>query len=472
MPVRRASPLPLALSALLLAALACSLPAVSQSTDDSAELQTLQALGTQVAVETASADEVAPPASGADEPTPAAPEVSPTPEAPTAAPTVAHVTFPSNPGSVNSFMTDRSSRPLAAERRAIADNFDRLLFERPFSSQQMDYAQWLDITRGELSAQPPWFYVSLYLEGQAPADSTARYGVEIDLDQDGRGDWLIWGLTPADSEWTTDGVQVLRDRNGNVGDGQPIQAEPPPQSGDGYEDQVFDSGIGPDPDAAWIRWGPGSPSQIQLAFKQSLIGSPGEFLWGVWADEGPQEPTWFDYNDHFSLSEAGSPVSSTNYYPLQSLAQVDNSCRWGYGFEPDGDEPGICFIPPTPTPTPSPTPVPEGSISGTVYQGNSSTPSSSRLSGVTVTLGQGSCSSSGYASTSTGGNGGYSFSGLPPGTYCVTVRKNTLPSAPYGWSTMYPSGFSNPNTNPYQQITIGPDETRGSVNFAFLQIVG
>jgi hypothetical protein len=42
------------------------------------------------------------------------------------------------------------------------------------------------------------------------------------------------------------------------------------------------------------------------------------------------------------------------------MARMDNTCRWGYGFTPDGTEPGACFIPPTPTPTytPSATPTP------------------------------------------------------------------------------------------------------------------
>jgi hypothetical protein len=150
---------------------------------------------------------------------------------------------------------------------------------------------------------------------------------------------------------------------------------------------------------------------------------------------------------------------------------VDNSCRWGYGFEPDGSEPGTCYIPPTPTPSPTPSPVPQGSISGFTYRGGGSSPSSDRLSGVTVTLGTGSCSSSGYGSTSTSGSGAYSFNQLAPGTYCVTVIKSSLPSNSYGWATMYPGGFS-PTINPSQTVTIGPDENRTGVNFAFLEIVG
>lgn len=468
MTIKRSSPILVAV-VLVFSLLACALPGVTGEVEVPAEQQTLQAIGTAAAAETAAAEGTG------DEPTAPPGTEAPLEDVATATPspaaTIEHTTFPSNPGSISSFMTDRSTRPLAGEGRAIADSFDQLLFERPYTSESMEYRAYLDITRGELSASSPWFYVIIHLEEGAPAEAAPLYGVEIDIDLDGRGDWLIWGAVPPDSEWTTDGVQALRDTNNDVGGANPVIANSPPQTGDGYDDLVFDAGHGPDPDAAWIRRSPSSPSQIHLAFKQTLIGPPGEFLWGVWADEGPQDPAFFDYNDHWSISQAGSPVANTSYYPLKELALIDNSCRWGYGFTPTGSEPGACYIPPTPTPTVTPSPEPEGSISGFVYRGTGPSPSSERFSGVSVTLGSGACGSSGYASTSTGGNGGYTFSGLPAGTYCVTVNKSTLPPASYGWATMYPTGFP-PSINPSQTITIAPDEDRGGVNFAFLEIVG
>jgi hypothetical protein len=468
MPPKRLKHVSMPMAVLLVISLACSLPTQFGTPQVSSDQLTLQAVGTQVALATLAA--AVPSATGAPAEPPtetASPgeDATATMAEPTETATVVHLTTPSNPGSVNSFVTDRSSKPLASERRAIGDNFDVLLFERPFTAGSMDYLGYLDITRGELSASGPWFYVTLSLEGAPPMEQAPRYGVEVDIDKDGRGDWLIWGSAPPDSNWTTNGVQALQDTDNNVGGSTPVKAEPPPQTGNGYDQVVFDSGQGVDPDAAWIRRSPGSGSQVQIAFKQGLIASPGEFMWGVWADAGPQDPAWFDYNDHFSPAEAGSPVSGASNYPLSQLAQIDNSCRWGYGFTPTGSEPGSCYVPPTPTPTP------QGSISGYVYRGTSSSPSGSPLGGVTVTLGQGSCSSSGYRSTTTSSNGSYSFSELPPGTYCVTVRKNTLPPASYGWGTMYPGGFGA-SGDPYQQVSLGADEHRSGVNFAFLEIVG
>ena len=446
---------------LLVSTLACSLP----DGTNTAATQTMEALATIVeaslpsgeATETPAA---ASPAEATQPPAEATEETLPTP-------TVAHQIQPSSPGSVSSFMTDRSSAALASERRANADIFDVNLLERPFTTQVMDYQEYLDITRAELSMGPPWVYVTIFLEGPPPTGSEAAYGVEVDLDIDGHGDWLILAIAPPDSEWTTDGVSACRDANGDVGGPTPMVSDSPHSARDGYEDCVFDSGYGIGPDEAWIRRDPGHADRIQIAFLYSLIGNDGEFMWGAWSDESIKDPAWFDYHDHFTLIEAGSPASESSQYPVKAMASLDNTCRWGYGFIPTGSEPGVCYIPPTPTP------LPQGSISGYVFQGLGPSPSSQRLVGITVTLGQGGCASSGYKSTSTNSSGFYSFSELPAGTYCVTVVKSSLPPTSYGWATMYPGGFPTPpGANPYQQVTVAPDGTVSDINFGFQTIVG
>jgi hypothetical protein len=416
------------------------------------------------------------PAEATQPPTEATEDALPTP-------TVAHQIQPSNPASVKSFMVDRSSAALASERRANADNFDINLLERPFTTQVMDYQEHLDITRAELSLGPPWLYITIFLEGSPPAGSEAAYGVEIDLDIDGHGDWLILADAPPDSEWTTDGVRACRDANGDVGGPTAMIPDGPHDDRDGYEDCVFDSGYGIGPDEAWIRRDPGHADRIQIAFLYSLIGNDGKFTWGAWSDENIKDPTWFDYNDHFTSIEAGSPASESSQYPVKAMASMDNTCRWAYGFVPTGSEPGVCYIPPTPTPLPTPTssptptdtslptptPAPQGSISGYVYE----EPIKQGISGVTVMLGQGSCPSSGYRSTTTS-NGNYSFNQLPAGTYCVTVDSLTLPPYKFKWKWVYPyvSVEDSPPFNPFLEATIGPNEAKSSVNFGFQKNIG
>lgn len=280
------------------------------------------------------------------------PSPSTTPE-----PAVEHLTRPGEPARIRTWVSDVSSEVFAAENRTIGDSLPLNLLERPFTAGEMEYRPYLDITRVEVGEGDEWIYIILHLEGSPPADARAFYGVEIDVDRDGRGDWLIGGMVPPASEWTTDDVAVWRDSNDDVGGHSPMQAEAPLSGVDGYDERVFYSGHGDDPDSAWIRRDPTHPDRVQLAFKLSLLQSAGTFLWGGWSDEGVQQPGWFDYNDRFTLAEAGSPQINNDNYPLATLALMDNTCRWSFGFEPTTAYPGLCPLP-TPTPTPTRTPQP------------------------------------------------------------------------------------------------------------------
>jgi hypothetical protein len=195
-------------------------------------------------------------------------------------------------------------------------------------------------------------------------------------------------------------------------------------------------GVGADPDAAWTRISPSDANSVQIAFKSSLIKDAGSFMWGAWAmDDSMLHPDWFDFNDHFTLAQSGSPlIEDTTNNPLKELAEVDNIWRWVVGFIPTGNEPGICPVPATSTTKPtatmnsSATPVKPSAIEGTVYNngtngGLADTAGVSKpASGVTVTIRSGDCSSPGAvaASGATNTNGNYGFF-LKPGTYCVSA---------------------------------------------------
>jgi hypothetical protein len=317
----------------------------------------------------------------------------------------------------------------------------------------MDYQGHLDITRAEISTSAPFIYLTIFVEEAPPANSTAKYGIEIDLDRDGRGDWLIYGQAPTTSNWTSAGVRGYKDDSNDVGASIPITAEGAVSGLNGYDNLFFDQGYNTiDSDGAWIRLDPSNSTHIQLAFKSSLIGSPDTFMWGAWADEGPREPAWFDYNDHFSPAEAGSPISYSPDYPIKQLYSVDNTCRWGYGFNPTGSEPGVCYVQPTPVPTNTPTPVLYGYISGGVWKdknGNGVINSGEDgFSGVTVRLGSGSCGSTGLATQTTSSSGGYSFGNLTAGTYCVSVN---ITVSCGGWISTTPTQYT---------VVLGPGENK------------
>jgi hypothetical protein len=237
------------------------------------------------------------------------------------------------------------------------------------------------------------------------------YGVEFDTNRDGRGEFMIWGASPAGGAWTTDGVQVWKDSNHDVGGPTPVQSDAPWTSGDGYDQNLFNGGQGADPDLAWIRKGTAA-NTVELAFKYSAIGSSAQFFWNALADAGTRNPGWLDYNDHFTQDQAGSPlIELTDFYPLKQLFALDNTCRDYYGFTPAGDEPGLCLY--------------YGSISGYVWFDQNSNGSKDGaetfLNGGTVTLKSGGCGGPVIKTTTTSGSGGYSFPGLKtPGNYCVT----------------------------------------------------
>ena len=226
--------------------------------------------------------------------------------------------------------------------------------------QNMDYIPDMDIVTYNVRITDGWVYVSIQLIGSNPNNELGiHYGVEIDTDLDGGAEFIIWSNPPYSAEWSTQGVQVFADQNKDTGGSSATRSEAP-LSGDGYETKVFDSGIGNDPDLAWVRTNAGQGATIQFVFKESLSGS--SFLLGVLADAGLKDVTRMYYNDRFTEEEAGSPEKDEQYYPLKELYAFDNACREAYGFEATGYEPLLCprEEPTRPPRGPRPTePVPE-----------------------------------------------------------------------------------------------------------------
>ena len=270
--------------------------------------------------------------------TEAATEPSVTPE-----PAIVHITYPSFVEGSNTFVTDFSSLDYAPEKSTVGDYYQMNRMERPFTTEDMDYLGDLDITRVDLKYSPPWFYATFFLAGDLRESGNVKYGLEFDIDSDGRGDFLVWAALPPGPDWTTDGVSVLEDRDNDIGGLYPLQMEDPNPAINGYEMEIFNAGLGDDPDLAWIRRDPEVNNQIQIAFKESFTGSEG-FLWSAWADEGLINPGMFDYNDQISFTDAGSPNDESPDYPLKAVEKVDSTCRSWYGMTPVGDEPGLCTI--------------------------------------------------------------------------------------------------------------------------------
>ena len=266
---------------------------------------------------------------------------------PTAASTsIPHLDIPNElPAERSSFAGDQDSFITSAEKRAPGgDRFTFGRFERPFNTDPMDvYYPHLDIQEDTVYRDAEWIYVVIVLKGgDADRKLSGKYGMEIDSDLDGRGDWLITVFQPATKEWTTDGVELWFDTNNDVGGSVSVTADDLGR-GNGYETKLFDRGFGNDADLAWARLSPQQPYTVQLAVKASLIGNSQAFMVGVWAGGDTLDPALFDLNDHFTQEQAGSSlVEFEFYYPIKAIAEIDNACRVAVGFQPSGGEPGLC----------------------------------------------------------------------------------------------------------------------------------
>jgi hypothetical protein len=244
---------------------------------------------------------------------------------------------------INTHLTDFNSIGYAHEGFTYADQFLINRFERPFTVEMEQYRGYLDLILVNMKVNPPWIYVDIFLADQLPESSQALYSVELDLDEDGRGDIFVQAAMPKDFDWTVSGVIVFQDTDGDVGGENPLISDPPDENLTGYETILFEEGIGDDADLAWVRRNPENETSIQIAFKGSVAGGGG-FLWSIWADEGLRDPGLSDYNDRFTFAEAGSPYPKHDYHPIQDVYLVDSTCISWYGFKPVGDELGLCQV--------------------------------------------------------------------------------------------------------------------------------
>lgn len=312
-------------------------------------------------------------------PTPGLPEPTnpPTQAPPTAAP-VSTMPPTETPASIHQIFPvgalqpqvypDVVSKGTAPEKRApFGDSYKINRLERPFN-QEMIYIPDLDIFDFGISQDDAWYYVSIRLVGGNPNNEMGiMYAVELDLDRDGFGDYLITAMPPFSETWSAEIIKIYADTNRDTAGISPKQSDAP-YSGNGFDKLIHSPAerIGDDPDLAWARLSPQSSSIVEFAFKKSWAGT--SFVYGVLADGGLRDVTRLDYVDSFTEKEAGSPDKKNQFYPLKALFAVDNTCYQALGFVATGFEPKICpvIVPPTETakkdkvpPGPGPTITPD-----------------------------------------------------------------------------------------------------------------
>ena len=223
------------------------------------------------------------------------------------------------------------------------DSWEANRYERPFNAvDQNEYYPDLDLRFAEFGLDDGWVYVRIAVvdlrQGSGQLEGT--YGIEIDLDEDGRGDLLVMAKQPGqagEGNWGSEGVQILIDSNNDVGN---IQPELPdgPYEGDGYDQIIYDQGMGDDPSAAWVRVFFGRSAYVEIAFNQDLLENAETFRWWVWSDEGVQNYAGFEYHDFYSHEDAGDANESLQFYPVNQIYAVDNTCAAQWGKMPSEDD--------------------------------------------------------------------------------------------------------------------------------------
>jgi hypothetical protein len=229
------------------------------------------------------------------------------------------------------------------------DRWDYNKIERPFNEAFQDYAPQSDISRAQTGFDDTWFFAQAFTyfgEVVEPQPMNGTYGIELDVNLDGRGDILILASQPGD-EWDVAGVRVWRDNDTTVGADTPVMADEDNPDG-GYDEMIFDSGMGEDPDLAWARISPTEPNVVQIAFKRTLGGEPGveQFSWLMWAGLIDFVPPDFDYVDTFMGNE---------------IYEFDNTCSWTYGVPLQGFPNQCGFKVETDTSCPKKPPMPDPS---------------------------------------------------------------------------------------------------------------
>jgi hypothetical protein len=253
--------------------------------------------------------------------------------------------------------TDRATahdhdNALSFDKRVVrsGDEFFRNRFERPFTSDDMDYLPDLDIVNFSITSDDTFFYIRISLVGLNPDTEslTGSYAVEIDRNGDGRAEIFMVAHGPYSEEFSADDIAVYLDMNSDVG-GSKIN-RPDDFKNDGFETTIFDlnQDVYPqdDPDLAWVRQTTdGSLPAIEIAYKKWIFAGGNEaFMWSVDASGTLIDPTMLYMHDSMTAEDAGAANNDDPNYPVKSLAAFDNTCRVPLGLTATGSEPLGCFV--------------------------------------------------------------------------------------------------------------------------------
>ena len=185
------------------------------------------------------------------------------------------------PNNTASWLTDAQTPSNAKNDYAvIGDDYSHNQFERPFD-KELAYRPDLDILSATLTLDSQWYYVTIKLDGTDTAKDAliACYGIELDVNIDGRGEFVIWAQPPFTTTWARENIVVYGSLKGTVGGPQPLLSDAP-WKGDTYDTVLFDEKTQSDMNAAWARVSPGDPKGLQIAFSPEILQKPNQIPLG------------------------------------------------------------------------------------------------------------------------------------------------------------------------------------------------
>ena len=141
----------------------------------------------------------------------------------------------------------------------------------------MAYLPDTDIQSAAISSDELFFYFTIELAGLSTATNQlgALYGIEIDVDKDGRGDFLFTASNPA-KDWSASETKSFADANKDMGGKTSLRADSSTNSkSDGYERVLASSS------SVFSRMDPSSEVTVQITVSKEMLGDATQFLWGA-----------------------------------------------------------------------------------------------------------------------------------------------------------------------------------------------
>ena len=209
-------------------------------------------------------------------------------------------------------------------------------YERPYVSELMTYQPYLDIVEARIRPAGDW---TIYeIEAVEGSDQHKVYiSLELDTDLDDRPDLLILTKALNETNWTDSVITVLEDKNKDAGGNRPRLAEPYDNEWNGFEGEMAQLEQGK---TAYVRRSPDSSSTYQIAVLNEILSDL--YIWRVWLEGENFYPGWVEYNDRYTLEQAGSPYLYSPNYPVKELSSLDNTCLHFFGGELSQPQPGHC----------------------------------------------------------------------------------------------------------------------------------